>query len=187
MGQGTLGARAALLAVAFASAAWGAEMARTEAAGLRFAVPKTWTRVPAPSDMRAAQYKLPRAGSDAEDAELTLFFFGEGKGGGAEQNLERWYGQFTEPDGRPSRDAAVVTKRTVNGLRLTAVDLAGTYVGSPMGGPPSAGAKPGYRLLAAVVEGDGGPWFFKVVGSAATVAQAKDGFDALLLSLEPHR
>src|SRR5437870_4368422 len=85
--------------------------ARTESANLRYAVPPTWTRVPAPSDVRAAQYTIPHAGDDKEDGELILFFFGAGKGGGADENLTRWYAQFTEPDGRPSRDAAVVTTR----------------------------------------------------------------------------
>jgi hypothetical protein len=163
-----------------------AETMRTEAAGLRFAVPKTWTRVPAPSDVRAAQYRIPRASGDSEDGELIVYFFGKGKGGSAQDNLERWYGQLTQPDGRPSRDAAVVTMRTVNGLHVTAVDLAGTYTGSAMGGGQTA-PKPGTRMLAAVIEGEDGPWFFKAVGPAATIGLAKAGFDALLASLEAHR
>jgi hypothetical protein len=164
-----------------------AEMLRSEAVGLRFSVPREWTRVPAPSDVRAAQWRLPRSAGDAEDGELVLFFFGKAKGGNAEENLERWYGQFTQPDGRPSRDAAVLTIRTVNGLRVTAVDLAGTYRGGPPSGSQAAPAKPGARMLAAVIEGEDGPWFFKAVGPGATIAAAKGGFDALLASLEPHR
>ena len=63
-----------------------------------------------------------------------LFFFGPGQGGSAEQNVERWTGQFTQPDDKPSKDAAVVTIRTVNGLKQTSVDVAGTYKPMPMGG-----------------------------------------------------
>ena len=163
-----------------------ADTVRTEAAGLRFSVPGAWTRVPAASDVRAAQWKIPRAAGDADDGELVLFFLGKGKGGGTQENLERWYGQFTQPEGRPSRDAAVLTIRTVNGLRVTAVDLAGTYRAASMGGE-AAQPRPGSRLLAAVIEGEDGPWFFKAVGSAATMAEAKTGFDAMLGSLEPHR
>jgi hypothetical protein len=161
-----------------------ADAVRTEAVGLRFTVPKAWTRVPAPSDVRAAQWKLP--GPDGQDGELVLFFFGKGKGGSAQDNVERWFGQFTQPDGRPSRDAAVTTIRTVNGLRVTSVDLAGTYSGSQMGGP-AAQPKPGWRILGAVVEGEDGPWFFKAVGPSATIAGARSGFDALLGSVEAHR
>lgn len=163
-----------------------AQAQRTEAAGLRFNVPKEWTRVPAPSDMRAAQYQLPRAAGDSADGELVLFFFGKGKGGGTQENLERWYGQLTQPDGKATRDVAVVTIRTINGLKVTAVDVSGTYVGMAGMGGESA-AKPGSRMLAAVVEGDAGPWFFKAVGPEKTMAQAKAGFDALIASLEAHQ
>jgi hypothetical protein len=175
----------ALLSLLALSAA-AVDSVRTEAVGLRFSVPKAWTRVPAPSDVRAAQWKIPRAAGDAEDGELVLFFFGKGKGGGMQENLERWYAQFTQPDGRPSRDAAVVTIRTVSGLRVTAVDLAGTYRAGQMGGP-AAQPKPGFHLLAAVVEGEDGPWFFKALGPEATLSEAKAGFDAMVGSLEPHR
>ena len=178
--------RAGALVLALGVTAAASETMRTEAAGLRFAVPKTWTRVPAPSDVRAAQYRIPRAAGDSEDGELILYFFGKGQGGSAQDNLERWYGQLTQPDGRPSRDAAVVTMRTVNGLHVTAVDLAGTYTASAMSGQ-TARPKPGTRMLAAVIEGEEGPWFFKAVGPAATIALAKGDFDALLASLEPHR
>ena len=170
-----------LLLLAFAAGV-AAESLHTEAAGIRFAIPRDWSRVPAPSDVRAAQYRIPRAPGDGEDGELLLFFFGTGNGGSAEDNLTRWYGQFTRPDGRPPRDAATVTGRTVRGLRVTAVDLSGTY----LGGPPGSAPRPGFRLLAAVVEGEGGPWFFKAVGPAATIGAAKPGFDALLDSLQPH-
>jgi len=184
--QEVLGRVLAILVLLLATPALAGESARTEAAGLRFSVPTAWARTPAPSDVRAAQWKIPRAKDDPEDGELVLFFFGKGKGGGAQDNLDRWYGQFTQPDGRPSRDAAVVTIRTVNGLRVTAVDLAGTYRSAPMGGEGGA-SKPGYRMLAAVVEGEDGPWFLKAVGPAATIAAAKTGFDATIASVEPHR
>ena len=86
--------------LAIASVA-GAQTIRTEAtrraqdAGLRYSVPQTWERVPAPSDMRAAQYKIDGGTLEpSDDGELVLFFFGEGKGGTTDANLERWYGQF---------------------------------------------------------------------------------------------
>jgi hypothetical protein len=174
-------ATAALLLIA--SLAVAGDTVRTEAVGLRLAVPTAWSRVPAASEVRAAQWRIP-GGADA-DGELVLFYFGKGKGGGAEENVDRWCAQFTQPDGRGSRDAAVVTVRTVNGLRVTEVEVAGTYRPAPMagGGPP----QPGARLLAAVVEGGDGPWFLKAVGPDAVIAKAKPGFDGVLASLEPHR
>ncbi len=168
------------------SAAADVQVIRSEASGLRFAVPAEWTRVPAPSDMRAAQFRVPRADGDPEDGELVLFFFGPGQGGSAQQNVERWTGQLTQPGGKPSKDAAVVTIRTVNGLKQTSVDVSGTYKPAPMGGAGGA-VKPDWRLLAAVIEGPGGPWFWRLTGPKATVAAAQPQFDALLGSLDAHQ
>lgn len=175
----------ALLAVALAVPG-GADTLRSEAAGLRFHVPGEWARVPAPSDMRAAQFRVPHTEGDAEDAELVLFYFGEGKGGSADQNLERWTGQFTQPDGKPSKEAGVVVIRTVNGLKETSLDVAGAYQPAQMGGAGGE-AKSGWRLLAAVIEGPGGPWFWRLTGPDATVKAAKPQFDALLTSLQSHQ
>ena len=172
-----------LLVAFIAVPAMAGEMVKTEAAGLRFAVPKQWTRVPAPSDMRAAQYKVPRTGADADDGELVLFYFGRGKGGGLQDNLDRWYAQFERPDGKPVADATVLTIRKVGGLKVTAVDVEGTYSGMA----PKNEPKPKTRMLAAIVEGEVGPWFFKLIGPDATVASAKSDFDAVLGSLEVHQ
>ena len=179
--------QAVAVGVLLALPALAAEMVRGEAVGLRFSVPRAWDRVPAPSDVRAAQWKLRRAPGDREDGELVLFFFGTGKGGSVQENLDRWYGQFVQPDGRPSRDAAVVTVRTMNGLEVTAVDVAGTYKPGPMTEGPLPPPKRGFHLLAAAIEGGDGPWFFKATGPAATMAAAKPGFDAMLASVESHR
>lgn len=158
---------------------------RVEDAGLRYTVPDGWTRVPAASDVRAAQYRIPGVPDATHDGELVLFHFGQGQGGSAEDNLQRWYGQFTQPDGRPTKDVAVVTVRTVRGLKVTAVELPGIYRPAPMGGA-GTGPRPGWRLLGAVVEGGRGPWFFRATGPDATIAAAREAFDALLSSLEPH-
>jgi hypothetical protein len=178
---------AGLFLLALVARAIAAGEVRTQAAGLRFVLPADWVRVPAPSDVRAAQWRIPRGPKDTEDGELILFFFGPGQGGTADANLDRWYGQFTQPDGRPSREAGVVTTRTVRGLKVTSVDLSGTYSAGAMGAGSGAKPKPGSRLLGAIVEGDGGPWFFKAIGPDATMAGAKAGFEALLSALEPHR
>jgi len=176
-------ALAVLLVVGLVPAA---ETIRSEDSGLRYTIPKAWTRIPAPSDMRAAQYRIPGDGEAITDGELVLFFFGAGKGGSVEQNLDRWYGQFEQPDGRPSKDAAVLTIRTIGAFRVTMVDLEGTYTPAAMGGSPAA-RRSGHRMLAAVVEGDGGPWFFRATGPAGTIDRAKTDFQTMLDSLEGHR
>jgi len=177
--------RAVPLLVLAAASALAARTVRTEAAGLRFTLPSTWTRVPTAAESRAAQYRLPHAAGDDADTEFVLFFLGDGKGEGATETVDRWCERFTQPDGRPSRAAAVVTRSTVQDLHVTAVDLAGTYVGANRG-PTQAGVS-GYRMLGAIVEGKGGPWYFEMLGPAATVREARGDFDALVRSLEVHR
>ncbi len=145
------GALLALLAVAVAVPV-AADTMRSEAAGLRFQVPGDWARVPAPSDMRAAQFRVPHTEGDGEDGELVLFFFGKEQGGSADQNVDRWTGQFTQPDGKSSKDARVVMIRTVNGLKETSVEVAGSYQPAQMGGAGGE-AKAG---LAAPRRGDRG-------------------------------
>lgn len=173
------------LVLALAASAFASDGVRTEAGGLVFSIPDRWERVRAASPLRAAQFRIPRERGDKDDGELILFLHGETKGGGAADNVERWYSQFTQPDGRPSKDAAVVSTRTVNGLDVKVIDVSGTF--RPQMGPMEHRARPAYRLLGAVVEGEGGPWFLRAVGPAKTMAAARDGFDALVNSVAVRR
>jgi hypothetical protein len=68
---------------------------------LRYQVPEGWTTEQPRSSMRQAQFSLPRAAGDGEDAEAVIFFFGRGQGGSVTANLERWAGQMQVADGRP--------------------------------------------------------------------------------------
>lgn len=149
---------------------------------LRFAAPEGWESLPPSSSMRKAQYRLPRAAGDAEDAEMVVFYFG-GQGGGVQANIDRWIGQFQKPDGTPAGDSAKVSRRTSHNIPLSIVDVSGTYTGS--GGPMSPGApKPGFRMLAAVAEAPDGPWFFKLTGPVKTVAKWEASFQTFLDSIQ---
>ena len=91
--------------------------------------------------MRVAQYALPRAAGDTQDAELVVYYFG-GTGGTVEANIERWVGQMQQPDGRPSSAVAKRQSRTVNGLKVTLVDVPGTYVAEMTPGASAASQQP---------------------------------------------
>jgi hypothetical protein len=41
------------------------------------------------------------------------------------------------------------------------------------------------RLIGAVVEGPGGPWYFKLTGPDATVTAQKEAFLAMLRAVKP--
>ncbi|NIR48253.1 hypothetical protein GWO43_07290, partial [candidate division KSB1 bacterium] len=70
--------------------------------------PNGWIEETPKSSFRKAQYRLPKAESDPEDASCVVFFF-PGGAGGVQANIQRWYGQFVQPDGSPSSEAATVT------------------------------------------------------------------------------
>jgi hypothetical protein len=126
--------------------------------------------------MRVATYAIPGA-AGAEAGECGVYYFGKGQGGTVDENVARWAQQFSGAP-RPTR-----SDRTVAGLRVHRVDLAGTYLAP--GGPmmQSQGSKPNYRLLGAIVEAPGGLVFFKCTGPVATMAAAEKAFNALIASL----
>jgi hypothetical protein len=146
---------------------------------LKFTRPGDWIPEKPTSTMRKAQYRLPKADGDAEDAEFVVFYFGGG-GGGVQMNIDRWIGQFSKPDGSPITEAKTA-KKTVHGIPVTTVDVSGTFVGG-MG--TDTGAKTNYRMLGAVAESSNGPWFFKLTGPAKTVARWEPGFQSLLDSIQ---
>ncbi len=154
------------------------------AGGLSWKAPPGWS-ADAPRPMRAATYKVPPAKGETEGAECAVFYFGSGQGGGVEDNLKRWLGQFEQPDGKPSEKAAKIKKEKIGGLQINTVELAGTYNASmgPMAATPSS--KPGFRLLGAIVEGPQGNVFFKLTGPAKTVEAASKDFRKMLASLAP--
>ena len=144
---------------------------------LTYQAPDNWIEETLSSAMRQAQFRLPGESTEL-DAELAVFFF-EGSGGSVEANLNRWYGQFNQPDGRPSNEVATTEKRRVQRLSVTIASLTGTFVssmgGMGMGGPVTE--RPNYAMLAAIVETKEGSWFFKATGPELTVAKHRSEFD----------
>ena len=146
---------------------------------LTFDPPSEWIRVPVSSPMRVAQFTLPKTAGDAEDADLTIFYFG-GAGGSVEANLQRWTGQMLQPDGRDSADAATTTTFMVDDMAVTLLDVPGIYAAEVRPGSGIRYHKPDFRLRAAVVETPAGPYFFKLTGPARTVDAWDGPFVALL-------
>lgn len=138
---------------------------------LRYQVPEGWVTEKPTSSMRAAQYKLPKAEGDPEDASLVLYFFGAGQGGSVSSNIDRWVGQMEQPDGASSKDKARTETITVNGLRVTMVDVSGTYTAQMSPGSDTHANNSNYRLRAAVVETPKGNYFAKLIGPAKTVGR----------------
>ncbi len=150
------------------------------AAGLGYDVPAEWTSKPSSSSMRAAVWEL---AGEGEPAEVVIFYFGEGGGGGVEANLDRWFGQFEQPDGSSTRDKATITERSVNGLELTIADVRGTFIAPVRPGASQRNNNAGHRMIGAVVEGGTGPWYIRVLGSEANITKWEASVEAFLSSL----
>lgn len=135
--------------------------------------PAAWQKAENPSPMRKATYKIPRAPGDAEDGELSI----SQAGGTVDANVQRWSGQFTSQ--KPELKRA---ERKVGDLKVTTVEIHGTFAGSGMPGAPASGPKESYALLGAIVETTP-PTFFKLTGPDKTVTAAKTDFDKFIDSL----
>jgi hypothetical protein len=153
-------------------------------ATLKFDVPAGWVSKTPGSSARIAEFILPKVAADPEDATVTVYFFGAGQGGSVQANLDRWIGQVAQPGGRDSNTVAKTTSfQSATGLRITLVDVAGTYVAEVTPGSSERFNKPGFRQLAAVVDTPNGPHFVKLVGPSATVAKWEAGAMGFLRSL----
>lgn len=142
--------------------------------GLVWEAPPSFHSAPSPSAMRKATYKIDKAKGDPEDAELSVIV----AGGGLEANVGRWAGQF---EGKP---APTRSERTVGDLKVTIVELEGTFTGGGMPGMAPVAPKPKWRLLGAIVERGDEATFFKMTGPDATVKGARKDFDALVASFK---
>ena len=157
---------------------------QTLAGELRYRVPEGWTVEKPTSDMRAAQYKLPKAGGDSEDALLILYYFGQGQGGSAQANIDRWINQIQQPDGQSSKDRAKTGTMTVNGLQVNTVDLTGKYSGGMSPDSAPANKDSIYRLRAAVIETPKGSYFVKLTGPEKTIAHWDQAYTEYIKSFE---
>jgi hypothetical protein len=136
------------------------------------------------SAMRKAQFTLPHAEKDAQDASLVVYHFGA-QAGTFQANLDRWCGQFQQPDGRASTDVLKQSTRDVNGIPVHEVDLSGTYVAETAPGSGEHVHEEGWRMLAAVFEAKDGPYYAKLVGPAATVAKWEASFRRFVEEARP--
>jgi hypothetical protein len=164
-------------------AARGQEKAATMAlAGgkLSLKAPADWVAKPPQSPIIEYEYSIPAVKGDSNDGRLTVM----AAGGGVDANIERWYGQFTQPDGGSTRDRAKIKKFSVAGEDVHLVDLSGTY--KDQRGPAApAVERPKYRMLAAIIATkNAGNYFIKLYGPERTVTEQEAAFVKMVEGLE---
>jgi hypothetical protein len=133
------------------------------------------------SNMLVAEY-LPPAKPGAE-AKLVVTYFGPNGDGSIDDNINRWIGQFTQPDGKSSRDVAKIDRLTVAGQDAIMLSVSGHYVAPAMPGA-AAVDKQDQALLAAIVASPSGPYYFKLVGARSTVDTNAATYLAMLTSMK---
>jgi hypothetical protein len=135
-------------------------------------VDEGWIQEAPSSSMRLTQFRLPASERGIDDAELAVF---SSIGGSVQDNLSRWFNQFSQPDGSDSQEKARVQEFSVNEMSTTIADLTGTFTGGgmPMSQPVE---KKDYRLLAAIVVGASDVYYFKLVGPDKTVERWATSF-----------
>ncbi len=147
--------------------------------GLKSAAPSSWKEESPSNRMRLAQFRLPKADGDPNDAELVVF---RNAGGSVRDNITRWKGQFTPPDGKTIDEVSKVEEIKIGGRDATKLDIHGTYLlkRRPFDPDDKGEKQPGYRMLAVQFDGPSNVYHIRLVGPAKTVEHYKPGFDEWL-------
>jgi len=160
-------------AAAFLFAAlWGGNT--VDLGGLKSDAPAAWKESETKSPMRFKQFTVPGKGGDAE---LVVFYFGQGQGGSVEDNLARWKKQFEPPAGKTIDQIAKTETLKLPTTTVTLLDISGTYMfkASPMS-PGPAEPRPDQRMLAAVLPTPNGNYYIRLVGPEKTVSAARKDY-----------
>lgn len=162
----------------------GGSTSSAPASGSAFPAQEGWVVETPTSGMRKAQFRLPHAEKDADDASLVVYYFGT-QAGTLQANIDRWCGQFEQPDGKKSSDVLKSSTRTVNGISVHEIDLSGTYVAETAPGSGERVHKDGWRMLAAVFEAKDGPYYAKLVGPSGTIGKWEASFRKFVEAARP--
>ena len=149
---------------------------------LHLLVPEGWQQVVPSGSMRIAEYHM--AGARPHDPKATLAVFA-GKMGSVEANIDRWIGQFTQPDGSATISRAKRWQKTVDGMPVVLVDIPGTYAPNMgMGQGANTAPEPNYRMLGAIVNYGPQFFYFKLIGPNETVALWTSSFETFITNIK---
>lgn len=150
-----------------------------------FMAPAEWKKVQPKSTIIDYEFTAPADALEGDEkARITIM----GAGGSLDANIDRWYGQFEQPDGKSTKERAKLDKFTVDGLTVHWVDVSGSFKDTMGGGPFSGGKtvlRKDYRMLGAIiVSKQQGQYFIKMTGHQDVVDQLADGFKKSLKELQ---
>ena len=144
----------------------------------RFKAPEGWQAEAPSSNMRIAQFRVPRADGDAKDGEVAVF---GNIMGTTKANIDRWRGQFAEV--AQGKDSLEEITEGVKG-KITLLDITGKF-GGGMGGELASAHGSGdgnqIRMLAAVIEAPDGTFYVKSMGPPGTMAKWETSIRAFIV------
>ena len=145
---------------------------------LKLKAPEDWVpKRPAVSILQY-EFSVPTAEGDETDGRVTVMT----AGGSVDANVDRWIGQFKQPDESKTSESAKVEKLEVAGCEVRLVDISGTY-GDQRGPFAPPVDRPGYRMLAAIISTPEGNYFVKFYGPAKTVQGQAEAFRNMIEGL----
>jgi hypothetical protein len=158
--------------------------ADVEIAGMKSKTPAGWKEEPTTSDMRLAQFKLPKADGDPEDAQVIVYYF-RGGSGTADQNLQRQRAKFKPAEGKDKVEEKL-DKVKVGSVEAPYQDLTGSFLQKKRPFDPSDKGveRANYRQLYVVVITDKGDYYPTMIGPAKTVEKHKKEFEDWLKSFK---
>ena len=151
---------------------------------LTLAIPEKWERKPPASRIVDHEFAAPAVEGDPADARITVM----GAGGGIQANIDRWVGQFEQPDGSDSKAKTKTEKKRVADTDVYIVSITGNYKDRPGGGPftqTPVVLRKDYRMLSAIVATERqGHYFIKMYGPRKTVDAQEEAFAEMVASLK---
>jgi len=144
--------------------------------GMRSRTPASWKEETPTSSMRLLQFRLPGKG-EGKDAELVIF---KNLGGSVRDNLARWKGQWTAPEGKSLDDVARVSDIKIGGHEATLLDIQGTYKPPPFDPTYKGRPQPDFRMLAIHFQGPDNLYHIKLTGPDQTVEEHRKEFEGWL-------
>lgn len=121
------------------------------------------------------EFSIPAVKDDKVGGRLTIM----GAGGSIEQNINRWIGQFSQPDGKSTKDRTTIDTLKIAGQTVYLVNITGNF------NDRRAGLQKDYRMIAAIIVTEKlGQHFIKLYGPKQTIAANEKKFKSFLDSLK---
>lgn len=146
---------------------------------LKLMAPGSWEKRKPKTNIVEHEFAIPRSEGDDADGRWTLM----AAGGGVQGNIDRWIGQFSQPDGSSTTEKAKTDKQSIAGHEVHLVDISGTYDDRPPFGGKGV-KRENYRMLGAVIVTEKrGTHFIKLIGPAHTVTDHEEEFKEMIAGL----